>query len=420
MSLNQFLIGNRKIETEYQIRKLLLTAYVLIMYLAVHIYFLVANLFNPDSELLFIFVGVLISILCIFLLRAGHTNLSIAIHLIRAALTPLYFSLIEGDAYLTGSYLYFLAGCHSAIAIFGIREWRKGMAYVIVVTGVFLILFLEPHQFRPSHPHFYFISTFVILLALGSLIVLFFDHLSSTSENRIVSKNKELEKVNAELDHFVYRTSHDLRAPLSSILGLTEIAAKTDEVEELKKYFIMIKERVQVQDEFIQQIISYSRNTRVDKKPEPIILREFVLQTIDLLIFSPAEEALTVSTDIAHDLTLVTDKARLRAVLSNLISNALKYQDTFKPKHFIKISANVSSTQLDIFVEDNGIGIDTKYQQKIFQMFYRATDRSKGSGLGLYIAQEAAIKMGGTLTFKSELGVGSCFTLSLPKEDSTA
>jgi signal transduction histidine kinase len=413
MSLYQLLLGSQKIENEYERRKLLLTAYVLAMYFGVHIYFLIANFFNTDSESRFIFGGVVLSILCILLLRAGHTNLSIAIHLTRSALTPLYFSLTEANTYLTGSYLYFLAGCHGAIAIFGIREWRKGLAYVFVVICLFLMVFLKPNLFRPNHPHFFFISTFVILLVLGSLIVLFFDHLSSTSENKMVRKNIELRKVNAELDNFVYRASHDLRAPLSSILGLTEIASKTKDVDELKMYFGMVKERVRVQDEFIQQIISYSRNSRLEKNPETIILREFIHQTIDLLILSHADDALKVTIEITEDQILIADKARLRVVLSNLISNSLKYQDTLKHEHILKIGMNVSVKTLDVFVEDNGIGIEDGYQQNIFDMFFRATEHSKGSGLGLYIAKEAALKMGGTLTFKSKLGVGSCFTLSL-------
>jgi signal transduction histidine kinase len=229
----------------------------------------------------------------------------------------------------------------------------------------------------------------------------------------MVRKNIELRKVNAELDNFVYRASHDLRAPLSSILGLTEIASKTKDVDELKMYFGMVKERVRVQDEFIQQIISYSRNSRLEKNPETIILREFIHQTIDLLILSHADDALKVTIEITEDQILIADKARLRVVLSNLISNSLKYQDTLKHEHILKIGMNVSVKTLDVFVEDNGIGIEDGYQQNIFDMFFRATEHSKGSGLGLYIAKEAALKMGGTLTFKSKLGVGSCFTLSL-------
>lgn len=414
MTFRNLVLGNQKIETESQTRKLLLTAYLLLMYLGVQIYFFFVNLFNPEGEPTTLFIGASVSVVCLFLLRFGWIELAIIIHLIRSAALPFYFSLIDSDPYQTATYLYFIAGCLGALAIFGYRERWKGISYTLVCFILFVIAYFDQTKFRPDNPHFFFISNFTIVLILGVLIVIFFDRLSTQSEMKMIDKNKELEKLNAELDSFVYRASHDLRSPLSSILGLAEIASKTSEVKEIKTYVEMIKERVHVQDEFIKEIIEYSRNARTEVNPEKIELKHAVNQLIETMHYIDGAKNISFIIDIPADFQVITDKIRLKVVLSNLLSNAIKYHDHSKSDPFIKISAEWFPLQIDVSVEDNGIGIPQENQEKIFTMFYRGTEKSKGSGLGLYIAKEAVSKIGGTIHFKSTEGEGSCFTFSVP------
>ena len=106
---------------------------------------------------------------------------------------------------------------------------------------------------------------------------------------------------------------------------------------------------------------------------------------------------------------------RVKMILNNLISNALKYQDPLKKEHLINISMNENGSWLNILCEDNGIGIENNYLERVFYMFYRATELSKGSGLGLYIANETAKKLGGEISVKSKVKHGTVFTVSLPK-----
>jgi signal transduction histidine kinase len=105
---------------------------------------------------------------------------------------------------------------------------------------------------------------------------------------------------------------------------------------------------------------------------------------------------------------------RLKIVLSNLIDNSLKYSDINKGKSFIRIEAAEDNEAKLILVKDNGVGIDQLYIDKIFNMFYRASERSKGSGLGLYIVKETLNKINGSIQVQSILGSGTTFVVSLP------
>ncbi len=414
MTFTQLIFGTQKIETGSQKRKLLLTAYLLLVYLGIQIYFLIVSQFNPNSDSSFLFAGNIVSIICLLFLRWGWVDISIVIHLIGASATTFYFCAIEQNPYETATYLYFLGSSIGALAIFGYRERWKGISYTSLNFLLFLIAYFNKVTFTPTHPHFYLISNFSIILVLGGVIVLFFDWLSIQSELKILNKNNELQKLNAELDSFVYRASHDLRSPLSSILGLADIASKTTDVDEMRMCIDMIKTRVHVQDNFIKDIIDYSRNSRVDVKPETIQLKEFVYTIVETLIFNEGAKEIKYEVEIPTNFVVIADKTRLRVVLSNLISNAIKYRDTKKDHKYIKIGALKYPTQVDIFVEDNGIGIADESQGKIFTMFYRGTEHSKGSGLGLFIAKEAVVKTGGSIRFKSTFGEGTTFLFSVP------
>lgn len=225
-------------------------------------------------------------------------------------------------------------------------------------------------------------------------------------------KNEELVKINLELDSFVYSVSHDLRAPLSSILGLTEIALRSGEPEDMKSCLTMIRERVQAQDQVIHDIIAYARNLRTDVAPEKFNLKLLVFEVIDTLLFNEGANKIDFQVHIPDDFEIDADKSRLRTVLSNLLSNAVKYHDQGKKEQFVKIRTETKSKLL-VHIEDNGQGISEDQHDKIFKMFYRGSEKSKGSGLGLFITKDTVEKLGGAIEFVSKYGEGSCFTISL-------
>ena len=112
---------------------------------------------------------------------------------------------------------------------------------------------------------------------------------------------------------------------------------------------------------------------------------------------------------------IVADEFRLRVILNNLLSNAIKFQRDDEPHPRVVVKSEVHPDGCILTVQDNGEGIAPEYLSKIFDMFYRASERTAGSGLGLYIAKEAAEKMGGRLSVSSVVGEGTTFQVFIPQ-----
>lgn len=239
-----------------------------------------------------------------------------------------------------------------------------------------------------------------------------------SKEELLKKQNEELLKTNKELDRFVYSTSHDLRAPLKSLLGLTDLIKENMEPgdTEQKERMDMMEQSVKKLDDFIEEILNYSRNTRMEVAKEHIDFSEMMKQIKKNHKFMEGTKGFTIKLQIHQEEKFISDKHRVDVVLSNLISNAVKYQDISKKHRFMKIIIHCSKENANIEIEDNGIGVADKDKEKIFEMFYRATRLSTGSGLGLYIVKEALVKLGGTIHLESELKKGTKFTIMLPSQ----
>ncbi|MEO1051520.1 MAG: PAS domain-containing sensor histidine kinase [Bacteroidota bacterium] len=232
------------------------------------------------------------------------------------------------------------------------------------------------------------------------------------AEDRIKRQNAMLAKTNEELDRFVYSTSHDLRAPLMSILGLINLTQKSENLDEIMSCLDMMKDRVEILDAFIKEIIDYSRNTRTKVLKETIHLKPMIEEVIKGLEYMDNVEEVIFEQNINEEDTLVTDPSRLKIILNNLISNAIKYRDKYKKPSIVAISFVENGKAPQIIIEDNGQGIEEGVQSKIFDMFFRASENSKGSGLGLYIVKEMIEKIKGDISLESKLGEGSKFTVT--------
>jgi signal transduction histidine kinase len=253
------------------------------------------------------------------------------------------------------------------------------------------------------------------------LILLFMTDVNRYSEKALEKKeaealerNKELTKLNTELDRFVYSVSHDLRSPLATITGIVNIGKYAENMDEAKKYFSMIENRLKAQDFFIREIIDFYRNSRTEINHEPVCLQEEVQSIVNEHTYGEIQNSIDYRVTVSPDIEFKSDKIRLRSVLTNLIGNAVKYHDLTKVEKFIQVGAKRNNGHIEITVEDNGQGIGEEHLKKIFDMFYRASTDSKGSGLGLFIAQETALKLGGKISVQSTLGEGSKFSLTVP------
>ncbi|MBS1979309.1 MAG: PAS domain-containing protein [Bacteroidetes bacterium] len=250
----------------------------------------------------------------------------------------------------------------------------------------------------------------VPLMSVGSLIDI---QERKTAEEKIRQQNELLAKANQELDYFVYSVSHDLRAPLSSILGLTNIYSLTDNSQERDQIVKMISNRAFALDDFIREVLDYSRNSRVEVKYKTLLLRQSVAEVLEGLSHMQGFDQVDIINQVPAELEVVTDPDRLKVMLSNLIANAVNYRDQSKSS-YIRICAERLSRWWSFSVEDNGIGIKPEHHEKIFDMFYKAHDRGNGSGLGLYIVREALGRLKGKIEVKSDYGKGSTFQVTLP------
>jgi signal transduction histidine kinase/ligand-binding sensor domain-containing protein len=231
---------------------------------------------------------------------------------------------------------------------------------------------------------------------------------------RVVEKrNAELRKLNGELDRFVYSASHDLRAPLASILGLINVA-RLDNRDKVEEYLQKIEVSVHKLDGFIQDIIDFSRNARVEIEVVPIDFEKLIHEVIDNLMYLDEKNAIKRIVHVIGKDVFYTDKKRLTIILNNLISNSIKYFNSNAKEPFIEVSVTYTNREATVTVHDNGIGIAPEHVNNIFKMFYRGDEKSRGSGLGLYIVKETVDKIKGTISVKSEYGSGSTFTLIIP------
>lgn len=225
--------------------------------------------------------------------------------------------------------------------------------------------------------------------------------------------NKELVKLNKELDKFVYSVAHDIRAPLTSIMSLTQIARESDKVDEKNECLEIIDQSSEKLDGFIRDILDYSRNKRLELVPEKINLQDEIEKQIDSLknLDNNGRIKCTIDCEVK---TFITDVRRLRVILKNIISNAFFYSDTNKAESFIEVKCRKIDTLLNLSITDNGVGIDQSRLKDIFSMFYRGHAGSKGSGLGLFIVKENIEKLGGTIIVQSKLNEGSKFIMKIP------
>lgn len=233
------------------------------------------------------------------------------------------------------------------------------------------------------------------------------------AEQKLEEQNKELLKANAELDRFVYSASHELRSPLTSIMGLVKIAAEEKSSAEKNQFLKLIETCVLNLDEFIKDIIEYSRNTRIETNQEVIDFEQLISDIKLPLSYTNGAENIRISADIAGQEAFYSDRKRLAAVLTNLLSNAVKYHDPARENPFIHIRVRYNSQQADIEVSDNGLGIAPEKIDNIFQMFYRATSTNSGTGLGLYIVKETLERIGGSIRVESEPDRGSTFYIRI-------
>ena len=228
------------------------------------------------------------------------------------------------------------------------------------------------------------------------------------------AQNEELRKINFELDRFVYSASHDLRAPLLSILSLIELVENAENKKETNELLEMMQNSILRLDNSIKNMLSYSENSRQILTIKQLDVRDIIncqLKQYEILLLSK-----NIKTEIVIDekIPFFSDEARIILIAKNLISNAIHFQRNHESNKHMKIYFNSSGEFGHLCIEDNGEGIPEAMIPKIFDMFYRTSEQSEGTGLGLYICKESLNKLNGEIKVDSVVGKGTKFDVFIP------
>jgi len=237
--------------------------------------------------------------------------------------------------------------------------------------------------------------------------------INSNLEKLIDERTQKLNETLLELETFLYRASHDLRGPISSMLGLVKVA-EMEPVSELGKKYLEFQEKSIIRLERTLQKLTQKYNILQTKVSNEIITKQTIqnlLSQISLDMTSYREEDLDIN--ISSELNFQTDRNMLRIILTNLLDNAFFFTvKAADKKVLLDIRRNHSA--VIISVSDQGPGIKSDIKGKIFTMFYRGHELSTGNGLGLYLVKSALEKIHGKIEVETEEGKYSRFIVKLP------
>ena len=241
--------------------------------------------------------------------------------------------------------------------------------------------------------------------------------LNTALEQRVVERTAQLQAINKELESFAYSVSHDLKAPLRGIDGYSRLLLE-DHADQLDKegsiFLGNIRSGAKQMAQLIEDLLAYSRIERRTWQPDRLDLLLLVETTIAERATEIAERGVIIKLDISFK-AVVADRDGLAMALRNLLDNALKFtRDT--PQPTIEIGVRHESGTCILWVRDNGIGFDMKFNERIFEIFQRLhlVEDFSGTGIGLAIVRKALQRMGGRAWAESTPGQGATFYLELP------
>lgn len=262
---------------------------------------------------------------------------------------------------------------------------------------------------RKIEDYLFYANTVTVLLILGNVSAY-----AMIMVRRRNEQNRALINANKELDRIAYGVSHDLRAPINSMLGLVNLAKNEKNQEKLKTYFEIMQKTLGRQERFIKGMIALSKENRQMVERQIVELYYLIEQVINAHKHMPAAADIKFNMHIGIH-RVFTDPHRLEIILNNLVSNAIKYHDPSKNEKIIEINTFSEKDKIRIDVVDNGIGINDKDKSRIFEMYYMSKESEESSGLGLFLVKEALAKLEGEIQVRSVKGEGSTFSVILNK-----
>jgi signal transduction histidine kinase len=231
------------------------------------------------------------------------------------------------------------------------------------------------------------------------------------------SSNESLKKVNDELDNFIYKTSHDIRGPLSSLKGLTALAIREAKEESTLAYLNKLDSTASKLNKILTRLQIINQINHALLLPEIIDFHLMIDEILAMERIRGIPPNLLIETNISDGITLISDKTILKIILENLIDNGIKFSsDSNRKDSFVRITILGHDNGVTIKVLDNGIGIRSVAPEQVFKMFVRASERSESGGIGLYLAKASTEKLGGTIKLNFTTEESTEFIVSLPMD----
>ncbi|MBL6447133.1 hypothetical protein JMN32_12495 [Fulvivirga sp. 29W222] len=232
--------------------------------------------------------------------------------------------------------------------------------------------------------------------------------------SKIKATLKKLQQINGELDTFVYRASHDLKGPISRINGITSLAKLESPDDINRKYFDMIEHTAKDMGVLLSKLAQVHEIINSKPHKEEIDIPSLLSEIRDLIKFHDKGFHTKYSFDLKV-INITSDRYLLGIIIKNIIENALIFRKTESDDpHHIHISTSIKDGIFEIKIKDNGIGIHSPHLNMIFQMFFRGSDKSKGSGLGLYLVKMCVDKLKASIEVASQENEFTEFTISIP------
>lgn len=236
-------------------------------------------------------------------------------------------------------------------------------------------------------------------------------------EGIVKQRTMELTKVNEELDHFIYKTSHDIRGPLASFKGMCNVAMLDVKDKVALDYLKKLDLAADKLNSILTRLLIVNQINSAELKSEPIDLRAIFEEILLLERKKGLPSRLAITYDVKDDVNLKSDRNLVRLVLENLVDNGIKFHNhSERVEPFVKARISASNGSVVIKVIDNGIGIDQANKDQIFQMFVRASERSETGGIGLYLTKLATERLHGTIDLITTPERYTEFTVILPQD----
>jgi len=309
--------------------------------------------------------------------------------------------------------LWIFAMCPVSFLYFKKRVANFWVVLICVCFLVITVLQILGFPFEQHLPDKYFYGSWGFMF---SFVVFVFVSMVQGFQNGLKKSNKKLKTSNQELERFAYIASHDLKSPLKNISSFTRLFNKKydDQLDAKGKEFLqIIASNAEQMHHLIEDILEYSQTNSREVKKEKVDLNNILNQlSIQLL---NEEQYCQSQIDFCNLPILESDYTLIKQVFQNLVENGLKYNDSEQKK--IEIIFQESKNNIQFLIRDNGIGMEEKYYDQIFEMFKRlhTGNEYNGTGIGLAICKKMVLQLGGEIRLTSKVNEGSTFYLIFPK-----